>query len=49
MGQTIDIVQRGYEHKTKTFKNIKGVNLHLKYCAMIDPEYLNDGENMAKS
>lgn len=49
LGQTVDVVQRGYEHKIKTFKNIKGVNLHLKYCVMIDPGYLTEGENMAKS
>jgi hypothetical protein len=47
-GRTIDVVQRGDQHK-KSFEHVKGANLHLKFCAMVDSDYLVTGENDVKS
>lgn len=43
-GMTDSLERRSTEH-ARTFKKIKNANLHLKFYAYIDPQYISDAEN----
>jgi hypothetical protein len=43
-GMTDSLERRTYEHN-RTFSKIKNTELHLKYYAYVDPQYISEAEN----